>query len=104
MIPMAAVTAVPATTATISPVNPMAQCRAQIAWLDTQARDVDDNLASLTHTACQIGEASAWHDPRLPALDETIAFWRNRLRGLYAQRRGAQARLVSLQATTPATC
>lgn len=96
MIPMAAVTAVPATTATISPVNPMAQCRAQIAWLDTQARDVDDNLASLTHTACQIGEASHWQDTRLSALDETIHYWKGRYLALTQQISVVSARVAAL--------
>lgn len=75
----------------------IAACRQQIKWLGGQMQDVDTNLADLVRTANRMGEASDWRDPRLPALDETITFWRNRYCGLCDQRRDAQARLIRLQ-------
>lgn len=70
-----------------------------LRWLQGQARDVDENVADLTHTACQMGEASDWQDARLPQLDETISFWQGRYEALCAQMRDARALYVHLLVT-----
>lgn len=71
-------------------------CRARITHLRAQAQDIDDDVASLTHTACEMGEASDWCDARLPALNEEISFWQGRYRALLAQITGERARLITL--------
>lgn len=65
-----------------TPVTPVAR---QLTWLKREASDVEENLASLTHTAVQIGEASGWRDARLPQIDETIHYWKGRYLALTRQ-------------------
>lgn len=78
------------------------QAKQRLDWLKREASDVEANIASLTHTAVQMGEASAWQDARLPQIDETIHYWRGRYLALTRQisAQGAQvARLVAAAAT-----
>lgn len=61
------------------------QAAHQLTWLKREASDVEQNLASLTHTACQIGEASGWRDARLPQIDVAIHYWKSRYLALTRQ-------------------
>ena len=87
-----------------TPADEPTRLRVHIAWLSGQVEDVDANVASMTHTYSEMGEQSDWTDARLPQLDETISFWKNRYEALLSQLRDARARLMSLQAqASPAT-
>ncbi len=60
--------------------------------------DVDANVESLTHTYVMMGDASDWSDARLPELDETITFWRNRYLALAHQLAAARRLFTHLMA------
>ena len=92
----AASTSAPTTTSDLATIATIVACRQRITRLRNQAQVIDDDVASMRHTACQMGEASDWQDTRLPALDETITFWVNRYRAVLAQITSERARLITL--------